>query len=91
MAQNSPSNRTPTEVITSVEQWASHALTQPNDPMRKDVAAVLAGCQFSRVQTLMLSCYRTGRRPSESLLDKYNRAAERFDSALSAAGVGGGE
>lgn len=86
MAQNSPSNRTPTEVITSVEQWASHALTQPNDPMRKDVAAVLA----------MASVYAADLehpKPSESMayVKNMRRVCDSARTALSAAGVGGGE
>lgn len=68
-------NRTPTDVINSVEQWASHIITQPNDPMRKDVAAVLATCRYHFAQT------------DPERLDTYAHMV----TAFVAAGVGGGE
>lgn len=81
-----PSNRTPTEVIASVEQWASHALTQPNDPMRLDVAAVLA---MARCDVACEACtdMNAGHRAHFDLMD----AEKARNAALSAAGVGGGE
>lgn len=85
-------NRTPTEVIASVEQWASHIITQPNDPMRKDVAAVLAmaraGQAFQRMWTLAPTSSVV---ENQKLFRAKDNAVDAMDSALSAAGVGGGE
>lgn len=78
---------TPTQLIAAVRVWSAHVITQPSDPMRAKVDAVLAAAKLSRVQMTMLSRYRTGRHPGEKLLDEYNRAAEELDTALLAAGV----
>ena len=88
-------NHTPTEVIASVEQWASHVITQPNDPMRKDVAAVLAMATAWHMHneallraTEMVPCTITERARAEKAWDD---AEDKATAALSAAGVGGGE
>ena len=88
-------NRTPTEVIASVEQWASHVLG-PNDPMRHKVALVVAQARLKHWHDVQMVLARKG-----SFKEEYAEACERaFDaerayykaqSALSAAGVGGGE
>lgn len=81
-----PSNRTPTEVIASVEQWASHALTQPNDPMRKDVAAVLAMATAWVLLDAASGDHDT-MQDQISADDKWSDASDAVDSALAAAGV----
>ena len=78
-------NRTPTEVIAAVEAWASHALTQPNDTMCKDVAAVLAMAEW----VIAFSRWRNA--PTNENLRMMDEASSKSKAALSAAGVGGGE
>lgn len=85
-------NRTPTEVISAVEQWASHIITQPNDPMRRDVAAVLAMARQWAYEKDKIEAAIEG--DGERMVTAETariRNMTLLDSALSAAGVGGGE
>lgn len=75
------------DCITNAQQIIAEFADKLTDEGRADLAVVVALGKFQKSQSVMLSCYRTGRRPSERLLDEHREAADAVDAALAAAGV----
>lgn len=73
--------------ITNAEQIIAEFADKLTDEGRADLAVLVALAKFQKSQSVMLSCYRTGRRPSERLLDEHREAADAMNAALAAAGV----